>query len=128
MDNGLTAALILTAIVIGMLGQGWVSLLDHQRRKQALDVIKTAIAAGREPPQQLYDLLAQANAPRAPWSEVVVFTALAIGFWLAFAFSDGDRRTAFLVVAATMTVTAVGCLGLAIFKPGRIGAARDDKR
>lgn len=128
MDNSLSqgavAAFILVAVTIGMMGQAFVSLLEHNRRKMAMEVIKAAIEAGKEPPQQLYDQLSKADQTKAPWSEVVLFTALAFGFWIAFAQTDGDKRIAFLVVAATMTVSAVGCLGLAIMRPGR---GNDDK-
>lgn len=126
MENWTVAVFIFGAVLVAMIGQGWASLLEHQRRKQALDVIKTVLASGREPPQQLYDLLREAQTPKAPWSEVVIFSALSIGFWIAFAYSDGDRRVAFLVVAATMTFTALACLGLALFR--RPGGPADDGR
>jgi hypothetical protein len=125
MENGTTALLVFGAIVLGVLGQGWASLLEHQRRRQTLDVIKAALQAGREPPPELYALLRKDTALRQPWGEVLVFGALSVGFWLAFAFGDEGRRTAFLVIAATMSVTALGCLALAMFKPGR---PRDDER
>ena len=124
MEQVTVAALVTGVIAVAMIAQGWVSLLEHQRRRQTLDVIKAALEAGKEPPAQLYALLHRDSALRAPWGEALVFGALSVGFWLAYALDD-ERRTAFLVVAATMTVTAVGCLALAIFKPGR---ARDDER
>lgn len=124
LSQGAVAAFILVAVTIAMIGQAFVSLLEHQRRKMAMEVIKAAIEAGREPPQQLYDQLSKADQAKAPWSEVILFGALAFGFWIAFAQTDGDKRAAFLVVAATMTVSAVGCLGLAIMRPGR---RNDDK-
>jgi hypothetical protein len=128
MENWVTGAFIFGAIAFGLMAQAWVSLLEHQRRRQVLDVIKAALAAGREPPPELYDLLRKAETPKAPWAEVVVFTALAFGFWLAFAYAEGERRTTFLVIAASMTVTALGCLGLALFRPGRTSLPPDDKQ
>ena len=126
MENWAIALFIFGAVAVGMIGQGWVSFLDHQRRTQTLELIKTMLAAGKDPPQQLYDQLAQANQAKAPWSEVVVFTALSFGFWLAFLYTDGDRRTAFLVIAASMTVTAIGCFILALTRPGARSLTRDD--
>ena len=123
-DPWMVAFFIFGAVTVSMIGAGWAQLLEHNRRKQAMEVIKAAIEAGREPPQIVYDQLGQ-SSQKPPWSEVVVFTALGFGFWIAFAQSDGSSRTAFLVVAATMTVTALGCLALAIMRPG--GRGKDDE-
>lgn len=123
MDQWMIIFVIFAAVTLAMIGQGWASMLEHQRRKQALDLIKAAYEAGKEPPAQLYAMIGAPYA-KAPWAEVVVFTALSFGFWIAFAQSDGDARTAFLVVAATMTVTALGCLGLALMRPP---ARKDDE-
>lgn len=122
-DPWMVAFFIFGAVTISMIGAGWAQYLEHQRRKQAMDVIKAAMEAGRDPPQIVYDQLSKTSG-KAPWSEVVVFTALSFGFWLAFANADGNSRTAFLVVASTMTVTALGCLALAIMRPG--GGGKDD--
>jgi hypothetical protein len=126
MENWAIALFIFGAVAVGMIGQGWVSYLDHQRRTQTLDLIKAMLAAGKDPPKQLYDQLTQGNQPKAPWSEVVIFTALSFGFWLAFFYAGAERRTAFLVIAASMTATAVGCLALALTQPGRDSSTRDD--
>lgn len=123
-DTWMVALFIFGAVTVAMIGAGWAQYLEHQRRRQAMDVIKAAMEAGKEPPQVVYDQLAKAGQQKAPWSEVVVFTALSFGFWLAFANAAGESRTAFLVVAATMTVTALGCLALAIMRPG--GGKDDD--
>ena len=119
MENWAVALFIFGAVAVAMIGQGWVSFLDHQRRTQTLEVIKAMLTAGKDPPQQLYDQLTQANQPKPPWSEVVIFTTLAFGFWLAYANADDGRRTAFMVVAASMSVAAIGCLALALVRPGR---------
>jgi hypothetical protein len=113
------------AVAFAMIGQGWVSYLEHQRRRQTLDVIKAALQAGKEPPPELYALLKKESAPRAPWGEAFVFGVLALGFWLAFAFLGDERRMSFLVIAATMTVTSLGSLAVAMLKPNR---SRDDER
>ncbi len=123
-DPWMVAFFIFAAVTISMIGAGWAQYLEHQRRKQAMDVIKAAMEAGRDPPQIIYDQLSKSGG-KPPWSEVVVFTALGFGFWIAFSQADGDSRTAFLVVASTMTVTALGCLALAIMRPG--GGGKDDE-
>jgi hypothetical protein len=125
-ENWMVALFIFGAVTIAMIGAGWAQFLEHQRRKQAMDVIKAAIEAGKEAPPIIYEQLSKAGQTKPPWSEVVVFGALGFGFWIAFANADGDNRTAFLVVAATMTVTALGCLALAITRPDRGGAKDDD--
>jgi hypothetical protein len=128
MENWVTGVFVFAVIALGVMAQAFASLLEHQRRREVLEVIKAALAAGREPPPELYDLLRKAEAPKAPWAELVVFTALAFGFWLAFAYAEGERRATFLVVAASMTVAALGCLGLALFKPGHARLPPDDKQ
>lgn len=125
MENTTIMLFIFGAVAIGMIGQGWVSLLEHQRRRQTLDVIKAALQAGKEPPAELYALLKNDSAQRAPWGEAFVFGVLAVGFWLAFALMGGERRMAFLVIAATMTVTSLGSAAFVLMRPGR---SRDDER
>lgn len=127
MERWMVALLIFAAITVGMLGQGFVSYLEHQRRKQAMDLIKTAMEHGKEAPPIVYDQLRKEGQQKPPWGEVVVFSALGFGFWMAFSQADGDQRTAYLVIAATMTVAAFGCLGLALMRPGSGGGSRDDE-
>jgi len=125
-ENTQVALFIFGAVAISMLAAGWAQYLEHLRRKQAMDVIKAAIEAGKEAPPIVYEQLAKAGQSKPPWSEVVVFSALGFGFWIAFANAADEERTAFMVVAATMTVTALGCLALAIMRPDRGGAKDDD--
>lgn len=116
---------VLTAVLTAAAGVAWGQFLEHRRRVAAMEVVKAALTAGREPPQQILDELTRAGQRKAPWTEVVVFTALAFGFWIAFfRAGGGDEQTAFLVVAATMSVTAFGCLMLALMAPG--GGKVDD--
>ncbi len=117
-DNWMVALFIFGAVAISMLGAGWAQWLEHKRRSQAMDVIKAALEAGKEPPPIVYQQINKSNSSKPPWSEVVIFTALGFGFWIAFANAEGDSKTAFMVVASTMTVTALGCLALAIMRPG----------
>ena len=127
MEKWLVALFVTGVVVIAMIGQGWVSWLEHKRRSKAMDVIQAALEAGREVPPQLYDQLSGSAdsglgatsglgfGGKSPWSEVVVFAVLSVAFWIAFAFSEGQQRVAFLVVAATMSVTGLGYLAYALF-------------
>lgn len=129
MDRWMVAAFIFAAIAVAMAAQGWVSWLEHKRRSKALDVIKAAIEAGREPPAQLYeqmeaDPMAQMGLSKRPWGEAFVFGAVAIGFWIALAFNDqSDSRDKFVLVASIMSAASIGCLALAAFRSRK----RDDK-
>lgn len=125
MDDWMVALFIFAAVTVGMIGAGWAQWLEHKRRSQAMDVIKAALEAGREPPAIVYDQIAKAGQSKPPWSEVVVFTALGFGFWIAYANAAPDDKMPFLVVAASMTVTALGCLALVIMRPDR-GRDKDD--
>lgn len=127
MEKWLVALFVTGVVAIAMIGQGWVSWLEHKRRSKAMDVIQAALEAGREVPPQLYDQLSGGAdsgmgatsglgfSGKSPWSEVAVFAALSVAFWIAFAFSEGQQRVAFLVVAATMSVTGLGYLAYALF-------------
>lgn len=132
MDRTMVALLIFAAIAVGVGAQAWVSWLDHQRRTKALDVIKAAIEAGKEPPRELYDQLekneyASMGFSKRPWGEAVVFGAVAIGFWIMFGFADaGSARERFMLVAVIMSAFSAGCLALAVFAPGQ--KPRDDGR
>lgn len=125
MESTTVAAFIFGAVAVGMGAQAWVSWLEHRRRTKALDVIKAAIEAGREPPQQLYDQLeaepyANMGLSKRPWGEAILFGTLALGFWIAFGVADGGgQREKYLLVAAVMSAASAGCLALAIFRPGQ---------
>jgi hypothetical protein len=125
MDQWMVALFILGAVTVAVVGQGFLSFLEHQRHKQAMDVIKAALEAGKEVPPIVYEQVSKVGRSKPPWSEVVVFTALSFGFWIAYSQAEGDQRIAYLIVAATMTVTALGCLGLALMRPDA-GGKNDD--
>lgn len=126
MEKWMIALLIFAAITVGMIAQGWVSLLEHKRRSQALDVIKAAIEAGRDAPPQVYEQLQPTKSSgERHWTEVVVFGALAVGFWIAYATATSGNRTAFLIIAATMTATSLGAMALALFRSDRGGRSDD---
>jgi hypothetical protein len=120
-ERWMVAAFIFASISVGMLGAGWAQWLEYKRRSQAMDVIKAALEAGKEPPAILYEQIDKAKESKPPWGEVVAFSALGFGFWVAYANAAADDKTPFLVIAATMTVTALGCLALAIMRPDRGG-------
>lgn len=122
MQAWIVALFIFASVAVAMACQAWVSWLEHKQRTRALDVIKAALDAGKEPPAELYQQISQGAKSKPPWTEVVVFAALAFGFWLAYAV---EHRSAFMIVAASMTVTALGCLWLALAQPG---ARRDDDK
>jgi len=124
MEKWAVALLIFGAVAIAMIGQGWVSLLEHRRRRQAMDVIKAAIEHGKEAPPVIYEQLRRPEDPRSPWTEVIVFTTLSAGFWFAVSQSEGDQRLVFLFVAATMSVTALVCFALALV---RLRASKRDE-
>jgi hypothetical protein len=128
MENWMVALFIFGAVTVAMLAAAWSQFLEHKRRSQAMDVIKAAIEAGREPPPALYEQITKAGESKPPWTEVVVFTALGFGFWIAYAQAAPDDKAPFLVVAASMTVTALGCLALAIMRPDRSRDKDDDAR
>ncbi len=128
MDRGIVALVVVAVASLALLAQAWNSWLEHRRRAQAMDVIKAALEAGKDPPPALYELLAEPPAAqRPPWTEAVVFSALGIGFWIAYFVSAAEERAPFLVIAASMSVTAIGCLALAVFRPGQSRRRRDDE-
>ena len=57
MQGWVVAALIFAAVAIAMAAQAWASWLEHKQRMRALDVIKAAVDAGKEPPPALYENL-----------------------------------------------------------------------
>jgi hypothetical protein len=125
LERWMVAAFIFASVSVGMLGAGWAQWLEHKRRTQAMDVIKAALEAGKEPPAIVYEQINKAGQSKPPWGEVIVFSALGFGFWIAYGNAAAEDKTPFMVVAATMTVTALACLALAIMRPDRNG--KDDE-
>ncbi|MBL8549197.1 MAG: hypothetical protein JNJ73_04385 [Hyphomonadaceae bacterium] len=126
MENWQAALVVFGAVTLGMIGQGWASLLEHQKRRQMLDLIKTYVQAGKDPPGALFAQLEDGARKKAPWNEAILFAALAFGFWLAFAQAEDAKRAAYLVIAVTMTATSAACLGLALLRRGGDAKIRDD--
>lgn len=127
MESWMVAIFIFAAVAVGMAGQAWASWLEHKRRTQAMDVIKTALQAGREPARELYDVVGGRGGERKPpWSEVVVFAALGAAFWVAWFVGDEGQKWRFLVIAVSMSVAAVGCLAYALWKGRQLQRGRPD--
>ena len=125
-EDWMVALFIFAAVAVGMIGAGWSQWLEHRRRSQAMDVIKAALEAGKEPPAVLYDQIAKTGQSKPPWTEVIVFGALGFGFWIAYAQAQPDDKLAYLVVASTMSLTSLICLAIALMRPGRGGDKDDD--
>jgi hypothetical protein len=130
MERWAIALLIAVTVSIGVLGQAWVSWLDHRRRVKAMELIRAELDAGRAPAPQLYDQIGTEDGstpfskPSAPpIVELIVCAALAVGFWTAhFARPDDSEGPAFIAVAAAMTVAAFACLVMVVLRSRR----RDD--
>lgn len=110
-------------MVMAILGMGH----SERRAKSAMDVIKSYVDQGKEPPPELVRLAAQgddARDPSAPtssraWS-FIVFTALAAGLGAGWYFVQGeDWAWALVIGGVVMGVMAVGALLVLMF--GRRG-------
>ena len=104
---------------------GFGSFLRYRRQKAVLDLIRTYVENGREPP---VDLIGQINAgddgdgtwfgdgrgrSRAPtnyWSLVGLFAMMAAGFGVASFLGVDNGSGAFVIVALTMAAVAVWAL------------------
>ena len=106
--------------IFGLVMAIWGMASSESRNRRVMDLIKTYVDQGKEPPPELLRLAADdaAHGGRAPtahphnnaWS-FVVFAALAAGFTTGWWFVRGeDYAFAFLIIAVTMGVLAVGSL------------------
>lgn len=106
--------------VFGM-GFGFFGMwLRHRCHAATLDLIKTYLAQGKEPPQELlngmknWEEIQTQAVPRA-WRRVTTFGSLAAGFGVAYLVMVPDimspsRGHPFLVVFIIMTALTVGAL------------------
>jgi hypothetical protein len=75
-------------VLIVVLASSW---MEHRRRMAALELIKAAYAAGKEPPPELIsEILNGGQRPAEartgdPWGGVIVFAALGVAFTIAAA-------------------------------------------
>jgi hypothetical protein len=119
--------IVLVAVVTAFAAAAWGQFVDLRRKIAMMDLVKAAYAAGRDPPAAILEELARSGAREAPWSAVIAFSALAVGFWIAYARLDvADGKIAFLVVAATLTMTALGTFILALASGRRRRDSRGD--
>lgn len=106
--------------VFGMAMGFWGMISSERRSARVLDLIKSYVDQGKEPPAELLKLATSdeelvANSPTGrrqnnSWS-FVVFAALAAGFGVGYYFVRAeDYAFAFLIVAVVMAVMAVGAL------------------
>jgi hypothetical protein len=106
--------------IFGM-AMGFMGMVSSERRNQrVLDLIKSYVEQGKEPPAELLKLatLDEESHARTPegrrhsngWS-FVTFAAIAAGFGVGWWFVRGeDFAFAFMIVAVTMGVLAFGAL------------------
>lgn len=114
--------------VFGMV-MAFMGMFQSERRtNQTMNLIKSYIDQGKEPPPELLKLaaseaasdgagggMAQTPGENRAWS-FIVFAALAAGFGTGYYFVQAEEWAfAFLIVAVTMGVIAVGALLLLIF-------------
>src|SRR5690242_16228734 len=109
-------------VVFGALCVGaWSMWLEHQRKQKALDVLREAIASGREVPDQLVQALTKEK--QDDWSGmgdgsfgqkasggvtgIVFFILLSAGFAIAAWFAEGRQANAFWLVAGVMLAMAI---------------------
>lgn len=112
--------------IFGMLMAFWGVAQSDRRSKRAMDVIKTYVEQGKEPPAELMDI-ASGDHPRganpyqrrSPAGRFVTFTALAIAAALASQLLHTDRETSnlMLIGAAFFGVLALGSFLMAFFGP-----------
>ncbi len=99
---------------------------DEQRTRARLDLIKSYVDQGKEPPAELLKFASQdedgtptmtspSKRNSGAWT-FVTFAALAAGFGFGWYMIRGeDFSFAFAIVAVTMTVMAVGSLLILLF-------------
>jgi len=122
-----------------IVGSAFSSFYRYRGQKNALDLVRTYVERGQEPPEALLRMVekpcdadadlwataAEPPAPRSPrvaadyWSLFGLFAALAAGFGFAGAFTRIDGGTgAFLIVAVTMGAVAIWALINAVVRRG----------
>ena len=122
-----------------IIGSAFSSFFRYRSQKNALDLVRTYVERGQEPPEALlrmvekphdpdaamWEMTSEPSKPRAPrvaadyWSLFGLFAALAAGFGFAGAFTGIDRGSgAFLIVAVTMGAVAVWALINAVVRRG----------
>lgn len=130
--------------VFGIFGM----FMRYRRQRDAIDLLKTYAAQGKDPPEEVSKILAGPGGdgscgswggygyygwrgrrfgPYWEWRRVFIFTSLAVGFGLAAYYGDEwgvHGEPAFVIVATVMACLAVGSLLFALLSRGLNG---DDK-
>ncbi len=116
----------------------WDRWLHYRRSRDALDLIKTYAAQGKDPPVELMrqirgDLDEDDDADWAPrrryrrygryggyweWRTAVVTGAVAVGFWLAGEYSDMGLEGPFHLVAIILACVSLGHAALGLLRLG----------
>ena len=107
-------------IVAGALAVGaWSMWLEHQRKQKALEVLREAIASGRDIPAPLVQALTRDKSDddwtgasswgggSGGWTGVAFFAILCLGFGIAAFVTDGRGSNAFWLVSGVMAAMAV---------------------
>lgn len=122
-----------------IVGSAFSNFFRYRGQKNALDLVRTYVERGQEPPEALLRMIEkphdpdavcevsfETSTPRTPrvaadyWSLFGLFAALAAGFGFAGAFTGIDGGSgAFLVVAVTMGAVAIWALINALTRRGR---------
>lgn len=107
--------------------RGMVS--SDRRARRAMDLIKTYVEQGKEPPAELLDIasggeswgnngMGRRGRRRSSAWDLVSYTAAAIGFGIATQYAHNENsRLAFMIVAAVMAVFAIGSFFILFFGP-----------
>lgn len=109
--------------MFGMLMAAMGMFQDDQRSAKAIDLIRTYVNQGKDPPPELLQLVAKdAESARGGSSEnsrawsFIVFAALSAGLGTGWYFVRGeDWSFAFLIGAVATGVMAVGALFILLF-------------
>lgn len=112
--------------IFGMALAFYETISSDRRTRSTMDVIRSYVQQGKEPPPELLALAARQSeatenggtSPRSnsrAWT-FVIFAALAAGFGTGYYWVRAEEYAyAFLIVAVTMSVLALGALFILIF-------------
>jgi hypothetical protein len=123
----------------------FANFMAYQRRKAELDVLKSYIQQGKDPPPELSKALGGSSSQDAPpndpygmyghpyygwggwrryhrygpygeWRRAISMGAISGGFYLAYRYSSGDTGHAFLIVSIITGVIAAASLVFALLQ------------
>jgi hypothetical protein len=114
--------------LFGMVMALWGMASSERRSRRAMDLIDAYVRQGKEPPAELLSIASgadedggagtsQSRGQATVWT-LVTFTAIAAGFGVGYQFVQTEKYAfAFLIVAVTMGVLAVGSALILLFGP-----------